>query len=79
MEITVARLREILKDIDWEIQVDSIDETLPLRDQGLDSLDMVTLFFALEERLSIRIPDSETSGLLSLKDIAEHVNSEMKR
>lgn len=75
MEVTVTQLREMLKEIDWEIAVDKIDESLPLRDQGLDSLDLVTVFFFLEERFSIRIPENDTAGLISLKDIAGYLNS----
>lgn len=75
MEMTTAQLREILKKIDWEIAVDTIDETLSLRDQGLDSLDMVTLFFFLEGRLAIKIPENDAVTLTSLKDITGYLNS----
>jgi acyl carrier protein len=75
MEMTVAQLREMLKEIEWEIAVDTIDETLPLRDQGMDSLDMVTLFFFLENRFSIKITDDDAVNLISLKDITMYLNS----
>lgn len=73
--MTTTQLRELLKEIDWEITVDTIDEYLPLRDQGLDSLDMVTLFFFLEERFAIKIPESAAMDLISLRDITEYLNS----
>jgi acyl carrier protein len=73
--MTTAELRERLKQIDWEIAVDTLDETLPLRDQGLDSLDMVTLFFFLEERFAIKIPENDAANLISLKDITRYLNS----
>ncbi len=75
MRTTAAQLRELLKEIDWEISVDTIDESLPLRDQGLDSLDMVTLFFFLEEKFAIKIPESDAVGLISLKDVTRYLNS----
>lgn len=75
MKMTTTQLREMLKEIDWEIAVDTIDETLPLRDQGLDSLDMVTLFFFLEERFKIKISENVSVSLISLKDISGYLNS----
>jgi acyl carrier protein len=75
MEMAIAQLRETLKEIDWEVAVDSIDETLPLRDQGLDSLDMITLFFFLEERFAIKISENDTVNLITLKDISDYLNS----
>lgn len=75
MEMTTVQLREMLKEIDWEIAVDTIDETLPLRDQGLDSLDMVTLFFFLEEQLAIKIPEDDAVTLTSLKEITGYLDS----
>jgi acyl carrier protein len=75
MEMAIAQLRETLQEIDWEVAVDSIDETLPLRDQGLDSLDMITLFFFLEERFAIKISENDTVNLITLKDISDYLNS----
>ncbi len=75
MVITLNQLREKMKEIDWEVDSDTLDEASPLRDQGLDSLDMVTLFFFLEERFAIKIPENETVNLSSLKDIVGYLNS----
>ena len=75
MVITLNQLREKMKEIDWEVDIDALDEASPLRDQGLDSLDMVTLFFFLEERFAIKIPENETVSLCSLKDIVGYLNS----
>lgn len=75
MVITTDRLREWLGEIDWDIDAESLDNSVPLVEQGLDSLDMVTLFFFLEERLGIKIPDSEAAGLASLKDISNYLGS----
>ena len=75
MKITLAQLRESFREIDWDIPVENLDDTAPLREQGLDSLDMITMLSFLEERFPIKIPDSDAAGLVSLKDIAEYLNS----
>ncbi|MDA8239740.1 MAG: phosphopantetheine-binding protein [Nitrospiraceae bacterium] len=75
MVITLNQLREKMKEIDWEVDSDTLDEASPLRDQGLDSLDMVTLFFFIEETFSVKISDSDSTHLASLRDIAEYLKS----
>lgn len=75
MVITLNQLREKLKEIDWEIDIEALDDESPLRDQGLDSLDMVTLFFFIEERFAIKISESEAADLISLKDFVGYLNS----
>lgn len=75
MEITAALLREWLSEVDWDIDVQKLNGSAPLAEQGLDSLDMITLFFFLEKKLGIKMPDSDVVDLDSLEDIAEYLGS----
>ena len=74
MNITMANLREKLREIDWEVDVDSLKDEAPLVEQGLDSLDMITLLFCVEKEFPVKIPDDDVDGLKSLKDFVAYIN-----
>ncbi len=50
--------------------IQSIDPTLPLEEQGADSLDAVELLMAIEDRTGIYIPDSDVVEMRTLADLA---------
>ncbi|MBP6986187.1 MAG: acyl carrier protein [Alphaproteobacteria bacterium] len=50
----------------------------PLRLQGIDSLDVSLLLFALEEKYSISIPTSKIGELLSIDDFCSYINDALK-
>ncbi len=61
-----------------EIKVDfeSLDHSESLAEQGLDSLDITTILFAMEERFEIRFAeeDLEQGNLASINDIVAYIN-----
>jgi acyl carrier protein len=48
---------------------ENIDPTASLRDAGIDSLDSLSILFALEERFKISIPDELARSITSLADM----------
>ena len=59
-ELTSDKLIAVLETIDAKIRVDHIDPDADLFIIGLDSLDMMNFFFAIEEQLGVTIEiDSE--------------------
>lgn len=46
-----------------------------IEDLGADSLDVVELVMALEEKFDIEIPDDEAEKLLSVSDVISYVES----
>lgn len=46
-----------------------------LREQGLDSLDMIMLLHEIEVNFDVRIPQEQTSQLRSLQDIVNFLNT----
>lgn len=53
-----------------------LDVTAPLEQQGLDSLDMTTLLFAVENQFGTSIPTAKVSSLRSLLDIERFLEPE---
>ena len=50
-----------------------------IEDLGADSLDVVELVMALEEKFGIEIPDSESEKLVSIKDPADYIENLPKK
>ncbi|WP_455757772.1 acyl carrier protein [Sulfurimonas sp.] len=46
-----------------------------VEDLGADSLDVVELVMALEEKFDIEIPDDEAEKIMTLKDVVDYVES----
>jgi len=50
-----------------------------IEDVGADSLDVVELVMALEEKFGIEIPDSESEKLVSIKDVVDYIENLPKK
>lgn len=50
----------------------SLDSTF-LDDLGADSLDIVELIMALEEKFNIEIPDEEVEKAITVKDVVDYI------
>ena len=74
MGITITDIKECLEKIDWDIDVASLEDNKPLTEQGLDSLDVINMLFALEKDFSIEIPDTDVDKLKTLNDLAFYIN-----
>ena len=67
---------EIIRKMNLEIDVDMLDPDGELGQQGIDSLDMMNLFFELEEMCSINITDEslDSKGWRTIDEIVENMN-----
>jgi len=50
-----------------------------IEDLGADSLDVVELVMALEEKFGIEIPDSESEKLVSIKNVVDYIENLPKK
>lgn len=48
---------------------ENVDPKAPLTDAGIDSLDALSILFALEEEFRIAIPDDKARGIKTLDDM----------
>jgi acyl carrier protein len=58
-----------------KIPVDRIDQDRPLAELAIDSLDVVTLAFELEDRLQITIPDESIRSIRTVRDIIQGIQA----
>lgn len=67
------KVREVVSE-QLEIKYDEITaEALFLDDLGADSLDIVELIMALEERFGIAIPDEDAEKIQTVTDAVEYI------
>lgn len=56
------------------VEPDSVKlESKIIEDLGADSLDVVELVMALEEKFEVEIPDSEAEKLISISDVVSYI------
>lgn len=61
------------------VEADSVKmESKIIEDLGADSLDVVELVMALEEKFGVEIPDSEAEKLLTIKDVVDYLEKIQK-
>jgi acyl carrier protein len=51
-----------------------IKPNVPFSEQGIDSLDMMSIFLNIEEKFNLKIPDADIDKLISVEKIVEYVN-----
>lgn len=56
----------------------SLAPDTPLADAGIDSLDALTILFAIEEEFKIHIPDDRARAMKTVGDMFDAVAAELK-
>lgn len=76
MQVTIETLHTILAKAEiTERDPATFDPEVPLRQQGLDSLDMASFVFFVECELDLSIPHTQYKVLTSLREIANAINA----
>lgn len=77
MQVTIEQLRTILAKAEVTSKDPAqFDPETPLRQQGLDSLDMATFVFFIETELDLTIPHTEYKRLTTLREIADALTAQ---
>ncbi|EAJ9475785.1 acyl carrier protein [Campylobacter jejuni HB-CJGB-LXC] len=50
-------------------------ESKIIEDLGVDSLDVVELIMALEEKFEVEIPDSDAEKLIKIEDVVNYIDN----
>jgi len=56
---TKEDILKMIENLDINVDISSLSASRPLREQGLDSLDMATIFFELGDRYSRKVTDED--------------------
>ncbi|MEY8703251.1 acyl carrier protein [Francisella philomiragia] len=75
MQITREDIINTIKEADVMFSTENLQDDISLADQGLDSLDAVTVYLLIEEKFDIKIPDADLERVQTLSDIVNYVNN----
>jgi acyl carrier protein len=69
------KLKEILVDVLGVNESDIKPESKFVDDLGADSLDLVELIMAFEDKFGIEISDEEAEKMVTIKDVLDYIGS----
>ena len=76
--VTIEDVKSVFSDSNLRrVNIDDINEDIPLSEQGLDSLDLYNVFLNIEDKYNIKIEDSDFGLLRDLKDIVKFINNKL--
>ena len=75
--VTKEDVMTIIKNSDLNLDLDNIDPQESLTEQGADSLDMVSIIFAFQEKYCIEITDDSIADgeWLTINDMVSNLNN----
>lgn len=77
MKATVENVKEIIVEADVLGDVNGLKSDVALREQGIDSLDVVNVYLLLEEKFDIKIPDEDLEQVQTIDAIVKYVNNKL--
>ena len=77
MEVTINDLKKILGSTSFGKNAELLDENDSLREEGVDSLDLLDFYLNIEEHYAIKIEDEDVAGLLTLNDYMNYVSNKL--
>lgn len=76
-EDVVTALKEVLVD-KLQVEADTVTEDANLFDDlGLDSIDLMTVVMAIEERFDIEVPDEELEDVTTISQAADLLSAKV--
>lgn len=75
MKATVENVKEVIAEAEVLGDVSEMVNDMPLREQGIDSLDVVNVYLLLEEKFDVKIPDEDLDKVQTIDGIVEYINS----
>ncbi|MFT4753484.1 MAG: acyl carrier protein [Salibacteraceae bacterium] len=76
MTVTIEKLREILEKTSNNL-ANEINVGDSMREQGVDSLDLMDFYLNLEDEYNVQIPDQDIEKLSSLNDFQAYIQNKI--
>ena len=77
MKISIADIKTLLSKSSFGNKALELDEKIALKEQGVDSLDMLDFFLNIEETYNVNIPDEDIDKLKTLVDYEKYINGKI--
>jgi acyl carrier protein len=72
---TIEQLTEIISETGFVDDMASFDPNASFSDNGIDSLDVMTVLLKIEESTGVEFSDKEYDAFVSLSDVLNIINS----
>lgn len=76
MDTVVTKVEEILKK---SLKIDKVDSSVKLREQGLDSLDLVEIMMELETTFNIEFTNDEMLGFETVGEVVKNIQEKVAK
>lgn len=76
MEIDAKIIKEIINESGTRVDVEKLENQIPLRDQNIDSLDLFNILLLVEEKFKIKIPNEDMDLLVDIESIIKYLIAE---
>lgn len=76
-QISPADIIELIQESKTTMKQTDINPTIPLTEQGLDSLDIFDLFLAIEEKYGIHVEDEQIDQHRTINEIVPFLNTQL--
>ena len=77
MEVAIEELKRILGDTSFGKNANFLIGSDLLREEGVDSLDLLDFYLKVEEHYKIKIPDEDVAELKTLADYQRYISSKL--
>jgi len=77
MKATIENVKEVIAEAEVLGDASDMQSDIALREQGIDSLDVVNVYLLLEEKFGIKIPDEDLNQVQTIDAIVEYINKQL--
>ena len=74
MQVNPFEIIQIIKEEETQIDMAALDDDIDLRQIGADSLDMMNIFLAIQEKYNVEIPDEDIEHLPNITAICSYLS-----
>lgn len=75
MQVEIAEIRALVEGTNVVRDMSALRDDISFGDAGIDSLDVFSIFLAVEETYGIKIPDEDLDEINSIETIVEYLNA----
>jgi acyl carrier protein len=74
LNVNEQQIAKIVTDVASQAKITDADYDRPLKDLGVDSLDVASIFLSIYEGLGVRVPDPDIDRLNTVRLITRYLN-----
>lgn len=73
--VEVNAVTELIRTLGIDIDMSKFDPRKSFDENGIDSLDMMSIFLAVDEQLGVKLSDDDLAGVTSVVELVKVINT----